>query len=184
MSLDPRFEITPYFKQRRFHTPIGPNGGVRDGFWLNDTLTGHGRRFDLKRDAVKESERILEREQALDWARIHSYDFHHSSIPRPCTEVYAYDEQGERVLSGRGASIALTAYDRDAAVVKAHVERWLDAMGHADLPRKADADAERERRAHAAIFETAAPGIRSRPSALAAERSHGNEGGHVVASAA
>jgi hypothetical protein len=144
---------------------------VRDGVTLEDKLTGHCDHFDLKRDAEHEIRLILAREQGIDWSQIDSYDYWHGEkLPRPCVEVYAYDKQGFRIIVTGRAPMTLVGYHRDGLVVAENLQRWLQEMGHAGLPRKEEIAAERERQYLASIFDTVAPGARSRPSGLAAER--------------
>ena len=171
MSLDPRFQVKPHVRPRRLYLTGGKSGPVRAGFMLNDTLTDSWQQFDRKYDAIAEGERILQREQAIDWDRIHSYDFHHDGTHRPCVEVYAYDEQGAHIPTNGRVALTLVGYDRDPAIVYANVQLWLGEMSRIGLPRKSELAAERRLLAEEAVFISARPGIRSRPSALAAERS-------------
>jgi hypothetical protein len=161
-----RFQIVPFMRS----SSRSKRGQWQDGFILEDNLTHRRERFDLKREAKQAAERILEREAKIDWSKIQAYDFRHSTTARPCTEVSACGEQGQHISAAGVYAMTLVGYDREEATVQNYVREWLKEMGHEDLPRKTELDAERERRANAAIFDTAAPGIRFRPSSLAAER--------------
>lgn len=130
-DLSERFEVTPHYKQARVWRPSNPTGQVKDGYLVHDTLTGAVRRVELKKDTKIEIERVLEREEALDWSKLAYWS---ASIDRhPTTsvmEVNGHSADGERL-----GTIALVARSQDTTATRQNVSRWLAAQGHPDLPQ-------------------------------------------------
>jgi alpha/beta superfamily hydrolase len=105
---------------------------VNDGFTLTDTLTGARRRYERKVDAVRAQALILDSEAAIDWSALSSW---HASfggyVSSGLIEVRGVDANGIHVLSL--CAVARSSGDDDAPT-RANIARWLQAMGHADLP--------------------------------------------------
>lgn len=158
MNLDPRFRIEA--------TPRAVAADAcRFDYDLVDSLTGSSKRYLQEADALKAQERRLQREASTPWGKICSYDFFLSPISRAAVEVYAHNEQGERLHAGADPMV-LIGYDRDCAKVQEKIHRWLIAMGHPELKRTRDLQAERERQLEASVLTEIIPGVRSRPSLL------------------
>jgi len=164
MSPELRFSITHAYR----HSSRARSGRARDGFLLVDALTGQIHRCDLLHEAKAKRAQILERESQIPWDGIASFDFNHRGrASQPCTEIYAYDEQGERLSILGIAPLTTVGYDPKEYVVSAWINLWLAEMGRSDLPRKRELEAERERRLLASAETVVVPGARNRLGALA-----------------
>jgi len=165
MLLHDRFEIAEA-------EDLDSDGPLDGNYRMGDLLTGsRSKRFAQEQWAFDQAERTLAREAIIPWDEIDSYDFFLSPISRASVTVYAYDSDGGQVeIGSRYASLVMVGHSHDEAEVVANVERWLCAVGHPELKRRAVVLAERERKLEELATTPINPSLRTRRSPLAIER--------------